>query len=406
MERTGLPLNAFFVILIRFMSGVEIPKPAPSEVQANPYEQLRANVEKRAQVCAGFSRRFFEKTGVSADDVAAKAKEHFGITIDVKDDKSLALGTFDLQQKLSFPAEQNGEGCDGMFGPYTNLKLEEFITRKTATAELDTLQRGLSPQGAIDAPATSPAAVTPALAVTAASIPGEDVDGNEKMPRISMSQCWTIGDSLSVGYTNRLPKDHIPASEIKRHPGKGYITRIGSAVGGSLTEPMYRRMRAEIEGQKRLGVKTVVISGGVNDLGSGRTTEHIIKQLSGMARLARANGMKVVMCTIPSWNIEKYVTKDQRAFCAKHGMTVENVTDRMYRVNMWIKEQEKEGGLADTVADLYRELGRYDTQEPGLKRSDSIHFRDYASMAETIIREANVDAQVTRPGRKPRRAVA
>lgn len=241
-------------------------------------------------------------------------------------------------------------------------------------------------KASVEAPKQASAQPPPATAAAAR----ETRETAQNLPETPIEKTWIIGDSLSVGYSSLLPRGHIPANEIKTAPKTNWLTRIGSAVGGSLTDPMLKRMRAAIGAKRASGVEKVVIFGGVNDVGSGRSAEQTIKNLAEMYKLAREAGIKVVACTIPSWDTTKYVEKEQPKFCAEHKLTSELLTQRTNAINNWIRQQAASGAI-DGLVDLDSEMGRFDTAEKGLKRSDAIHFRDYRAMTRAVTRGANIN---------------
>lgn len=243
----------------------------------------------------------------------------------------------------------------------------------------------------LQAPAPAPRhAASPPTAAEAR--PAATVERRETagpLPETSEGETWFVGDSLSVGYLGYgglFKMKNIPPDEIKRT--KMGITKISSAVGGRLTGPMLTDMRERLS-EQRSRVKKVVIFGGVNDLASGRTPEQIITNLNVMCGLARQAGLKVVICTIPSWDTEKYATKSRPDFCGPRHLTGEKLAQRTDAVNAWIRQQAAAGAV-DGLVDLNASMGRFDTKEAGYQRSDDIHFRSYRKMAQLVEKEANI----------------
>ncbi len=96
-----------------------------------------------------------------------------------------------------------------------------------------------------------------------------------------------MGDSLTDGWGRKYGKFF---------PGKPYINR---GISGQTTPQMLIRFRPDVIA---LRPKAVVILGGTNDIagGTGPTTlEAIEDNLMSMAELARANGIRVVLASLP-----------------------------------------------------------------------------------------------------------
>lgn len=209
-------------------------------------------------------------------------------------------------------------------------------------------------------------------------------EGESKLPETSIEQTWVVGDSLALGYSNVLPKNHIPQREIVMNstgPGRWPI-QIGSAIQGAQTGRLLEEMRGALDNKRAAGVKEVVILAGLNNLIGGQKPGRIQKDIEDMCALARSAGMKVVLCTIPSWNTKKYAKAS--------GSTAEVLDARTSDVNDWIRAQASKGAI-DGVVDLERKMGRFDTRAKGLVRNpDGVHFQDYKAMAGAVTRDANI----------------
>lgn len=86
---------------------------------------------------------------------------------------------------------------------------------------------------------------------------------------------------------------------ISKHPGffarNGYVSR---AISGQTTSQMLVRFRADVV---ELHPQIAVISGGTNDLAQNTgyiSHEHILDNIESMAELARANGIRPILCSV------------------------------------------------------------------------------------------------------------
>ena len=73
---------------------------------------------------------------------------------------------------------------------------------------------------------------------------------------------------------------------------------LGRGIGGQVTAQMLVRFRADVINLKP---KAVVILGGINDIAQNNgynTVEHIFENIVSMAELAKANKIKVVICSV------------------------------------------------------------------------------------------------------------
>ena len=86
---------------------------------------------------------------------------------------------------------------------------------------------------------------------------------------------------------------------IKTHPdffaARGYVSR---GISGQTTSQMLVRFRADVV---ELHPQVAVICGGTNDLAQNTgyiSLEHILDNIQSMAELARANGIRPVLCSV------------------------------------------------------------------------------------------------------------
>lgn len=95
-----------------------------------------------------------------------------------------------------------------------------------------------------------------------------------------------MGNSITIGWLRHCPEFF---------EGRPYINR---GIGGQTTPQMLLRFRQDVIA---LQPKVVVILAGTNDIAgnSGPSTLEMIEDnLASMAQLARANGIKVILCSV------------------------------------------------------------------------------------------------------------
>ena len=94
------------------------------------------------------------------------------------------------------------------------------------------------------------------------------------------------GNSITEGWARLFPV---------MFPGKPYV---GRGIGGQTTPQMLVRFRQDVVALKP---KVVVILAGTNDIAGNTgpsTLEMIEDNLAGMTEIARANGIRVVLCSV------------------------------------------------------------------------------------------------------------
>ena len=111
---------------------------------------------------------------------------------------------------------------------------------------------------------------------------------NEKMPKPSPIEKRVVfmGNSITEGWINSDPEF------FKTH---GYINR---GIGGQTTPQMLVRFREDVV---NLHPKVVVILAGINDIAQNtgpNKLENVAGNIISMAEIARANGIKVVLCSV------------------------------------------------------------------------------------------------------------
>src|SRR5579884_4153575 len=162
-------------------------------------------------------------------------------------------------------------------------------------------------------------------------------------------------------------------------PGKPYINR---GIGGQTTSQMLVRFRQDVID---LQPKVVVILAGTNDIAGNSgpiANEDIEANLSDMAELARAHGIRVVFSSILP--VHNYTPKSQDFF-AQRPMS------RIVAVNKWLKSYCSENDLIyldyfDSLVDDKGLLKR-DIADDGL-HPNKAGFAIMAPMAEKAIEQA------------------
>ncbi|MCL4482311.1 MAG: SGNH/GDSL hydrolase family protein [Bacteroidetes bacterium] len=146
-------------------------------------------------------------------------------------------------------------------------------------------------------------------------------EANEKLglPAADEKRVVFMGNSITDGWIRSSPEFF---------EGKSYIDR---GISGQTTPQMLVRFRADVINLKP---KVVLILGGTNDIAGNTgpsTLEMIEDNLASMAELGKANGIKVILCSVlPVYDYpwspglepaEKIVTlnKWMKGYAAKHG---------------------------------------------------------------------------------------
>jgi lysophospholipase L1-like esterase len=117
-------------------------------------------------------------------------------------------------------------------------------------------------------------------------------------------------------------------------PGKPYVDR---GISGQTTPQMLLRFRPDVIA---LGAKAVVILAGTNDIANNTgpmTDEQIEGNLSSMAELARANGIRVVFSSILP--VSQYHTKP-----GELPQTTRRPMSRITALNAWMKQYAAANG--------------------------------------------------------------
>ena len=113
-------------------------------------------------------------------------------------------------------------------------------------------------------------------------------EANEKLglPAVGVNRVVFMGNSITDGWIRISPEFF---------EGKPYVDR---GISGQTTGQMLVRFRADVISLKP---KLVLILGGTNDIAGNNgpsTLEMIEDNLASMAELAKANGIKVILCSV------------------------------------------------------------------------------------------------------------
>lgn len=110
---------------------------------------------------------------------------------------------------------------------------------------------------------------------------------NEKLQSVSdKNRVVFMGNSITEGWLTAYPEFFS---------NKSYVNR---GIGGQTTPQMLLRFRADVI---NLRPKTVVILAGINDIAGNTgpsTLEMILNNIISMSELAKANNIKVVLCSV------------------------------------------------------------------------------------------------------------
>lgn len=200
-------------------------------------------------------------------------------------------------------------------------------------------------------------------------------DANKELPAPALTEARVVflGDSITEGWGQQ----GSPAAPDRHEffPGKPYVNRGSS---GQTTPQMLVRFRQDVI---HLQPKVVVILAGINDIAenTGKTTlEAIEDNFQSMAEIARANGIRVVLCSVlPATD-----------FPWRPGLAP---APKVKALNVWLKDYAAKNNLV--YVDYYSPMAN---SEGGLKAdlgSDGVHpnkagYAIMAPLAEAAIAEA------------------
>ena len=172
-------------------------------------------------------------------------------------------------------------------------------------------------------------------------------DANEKLglPAADEKRVVFMGNSITEGWINIHPEFFS---------GRPYINR---GISGQTTPQMLVRFRADVINLKP---KVVFILAGTNDIAGNTgpsTLEMIEDNLASMGDLAKANGIKVIFCSIlPAYDYpwkpglkpyEKIITVNEwmKGYAAKHGMIYLDLYSAMVDSRPGMKTEYSKDGV-------------------------------------------------------------
>ena len=200
-----------------------------------------------------------------------------------------------------------------------------------------------------------------------------DADKELGPPAPEEARVVFMGDSITEGWGEKATATSPSRSEFFR--GKPYVNR---GISGQTTPQMLVRFRQDVIDLKP---KVVVLLAGTNDIAenTGKTSlEAIEDNIASMSELARANGIRVVLCSVlPASD-----------FSWRPGLMP---APKIKALNAWIKEYAAKNGFV--YVDYYSSMVN---GQGGLKAElspDGVHpnkagYEIMAPLAETGIVEA------------------
>ncbi len=200
-------------------------------------------------------------------------------------------------------------------------------------------------------------------------------DADKELPPPALDEVRVVfmGDSITEGWGMKATATSPGRGEF--FPGKPYINR---GISGQTTPQMLVRFRQDVIALKP---KVVVMLAGTNDIAENtgkETLEEIGNNIASMSDLARANGIRVVLCSV----------LPASEFHWHKGL---EPAPKIKALNAWIKEYAAKNGLA--YVDYYTSMAN---DQGGLKAElspDGVHpnkagYELMAPLAEAGIAEA------------------
>jgi acyl-CoA thioesterase I len=200
-----------------------------------------------------------------------------------------------------------------------------------------------------------------------------DADKELPLPAPGEVRVVFMGDSITEGWGMKATATSPGRGEF--FPGKPYINR---GISGQTTPQMLIRFRQDVIDLKP---KVVVILAGTNDIAenTGKTTREAIgDNIASMSDLARANGIRVVLCSVlPASDFHWHPGLEP--------------APKIRELNEWMKQYAAKNGIV--YVDYYSSLAN---SEGGLKTEfspDGVHpnkagYEVMAPLAEAGIAEA------------------
>ncbi len=170
-----------------------------------------------------------------------------------------------------------------------------------------------------------------------------------------------MGDSITAGWYGSR-KDFFESNNY-----------LGRGIGGQTTAHMLVRFRADVIDLKP---KAVAIMAGINDIAENNgftKVEYVFENIASMAELAKAHGIKVLICsTLP---------------CNKIAWrkSVENVAEKVKTLNAMLKDFADKNGFV--YVDYYSKLVDDKEGLPAKYSKDGVHINSAAyAILEPIIK--------------------
>ena len=188
------------------------------------------------------------------------------------------------------------------------------------------------------------------------------------------------GEDRVVFYGNSITEGWAPLFATM-FPGKPYV---GRGISGQTTPQMLVRFRQDVVALKP---KVVVILAGTNDIAGNTgpsTIEMIEDNLAGMTEIARANGIRVVLCSVlPVYD-----------YPWKPGL---EPAPKIVALNAWMKQYA--ASVGETYLDYHSAMKDARDGLPPELAKDGVHPTQagYEIMARLVEPAIALDAQATRP---------
>jgi len=200
-------------------------------------------------------------------------------------------------------------------------------------------------------------------------------EANALLPPASPSEMRVVfmGDSITEGWGMKATATSPARGEF--FPGKPYVNR---GISGQTTPQMLVRFRQDVV---LLKPKAVVLLAGTNDIAENtgkETLEEIGNNIASMSEIARANGIRVVLCSVlPASDFQWHKGLEP--------------APKIRALNTWMKEYTAKNGFV--YVDYYSPMAN---SEGGLKAElspDGVHpnkagYDIMAPLAEAGIAEA------------------
>jgi len=200
-----------------------------------------------------------------------------------------------------------------------------------------------------------------------------DADKELTPPAAGEVRVVFMGDSITEGWGMKATATSPGRGEF--FPGKPYINR---GISGQTTPQMLVRFRQDVIALKP---KVVVVLAGTNDIAENtgkETLEEIGNNIASMSDLARANGIRVVLCSVlPASDFHWHPGLEP--------------APKIRALNAWIREYAAKNGLV--YVDYYSSLANVDGGLKAELSPDGVHpnkdgYDLMAPLAEAGIAEA------------------